>query len=279
MKLSLFEVYRYTLPSRNGIFVRLRNEIGQEGVGEVAPLPGRSKETLEEALTALNDIKLRLFSKNLTSTTYPPSVLFGMEMAMLSLLSPLKEERLFSLIYRTPTHKECKLKRSEITVDLCKRLIDEGFRIRLDFQCKPDPEFLSHFTPNDFLYIEDPVARTEDLRPFYERTGFSIALDELDAPSDTPGVTHRIVKPSLYGGLSYCKTLHERYPNQTIVYSSLNETAIGLHHIARIALETNPNQPIGIDTDPLLPLFKPRSCSLPPALLQPDWSSLQKLPC
>ena len=55
MKLSLFEVYRYTLPSRNGIFVRLRNEIGQEGVGEVAPLPGRSKETLEEALTAVND--------------------------------------------------------------------------------------------------------------------------------------------------------------------------------------------------------------------------------
>jgi O-succinylbenzoate synthase len=71
-------IYRYKLENREGLLVELINEEGGRGMGEIAPLPGWSHETLSGVLEELR-------AGNIIS----PSVQFGLESAYLS-LSPVQ---------------------------------------------------------------------------------------------------------------------------------------------------------------------------------------------
>src|SRR5215213_270707 len=66
MKLTSFGLYRFSLPlsrpltlgeatlrRREGLLLRLSGDDGSEGWGETAPLPGFSKESLDEAASQL----------------------------------------------------------------------------------------------------------------------------------------------------------------------------------------------------------------------------------
>lgn len=65
---------------REGLFIRLKSETGRVGWGEVAPLPGFSKETLEEALEDLIE----------GNDSFYPSVQWGLASAMLDLMYPIE---------------------------------------------------------------------------------------------------------------------------------------------------------------------------------------------
>ncbi|MGB3681294.1 MAG: o-succinylbenzoate synthase [Rubrobacteraceae bacterium] len=113
MKLAGFSIYRYTLPfnepvtlggarfeSREGLLLELKDAAGAKGWGETSPLPGFSRESLEEAGHRLyelatyfvknagpleNPLSKGLFSEGLKDTRMPPSVRFGLELAVLNL--------------------------------------------------------------------------------------------------------------------------------------------------------------------------------------------------
>ena len=125
MKIESVDIYRYNLPlncflsqgnetliEREGLIVRLASN-GEEGFGEIAPLPGRSKETLERALAQIQDIKSELLTLTvpdkltrldgrlgslLKKFELRPSVQFGLEMALLNLLANAKKTTLYHLL-------------------------------------------------------------------------------------------------------------------------------------------------------------------------------------
>jgi len=127
MIIADFKIYQYDLPllkpliisgkkinSREGIIVHFTSSQGNEAFGEIAPLPGRSKETLDEALKQVKSLKdffvvnkpipenlQKLdghFIKWLTDLSLFPSVQFGIEMAILNLLADAKNIPLNNLI-------------------------------------------------------------------------------------------------------------------------------------------------------------------------------------
>lgn len=104
MKLADFGIYRYSLPfteplklagatlnRREGLLLRLTAESGAEGWGEAAPLPGFSREALDEAASGLRSLAEAVLGREV-SDTYPdaapdpvPSARFGFETALSNL--------------------------------------------------------------------------------------------------------------------------------------------------------------------------------------------------
>jgi O-succinylbenzoate synthase len=85
-----------TLRQRQGLIVQLRDAQGHRGLGEVAPLPGFSRETSEQALAQLRRWCEALSPVSLSPDGYPwqeanpslyPSVRMGLEMALCELCS------------------------------------------------------------------------------------------------------------------------------------------------------------------------------------------------
>jgi O-succinylbenzoate synthase len=292
MKLKNFEIYSYELQTifgpKKGLIVRLTNELGKEGIGEISPLKNRSHENFEEALTFTKNLRTRFLKGNFSPVLFPPSVMFGMEMALSSLLFPVKEDIRFKLY-------SGKLKLKDLSVSeavaVCKK---EKGPLRIDLNKSWDLEktitFCSHFKKSDFLYIEEPVTLFRDLEKFYEATQFPYAVDEhlsfhpLERIISLPGLTHLVVKPTLHGGLTSCEKIRKAAPHLTTIFSSSYETPIGLMHIAKIASTLNPDEPIGIDTtsvyketlftfDPKEELIKKEFYQNPPV----TWNKLQKI--
>ena len=115
MKLSSIEIFRYDLPLirpvfigknsmcvRSGIVLRIKDETGHMGYGEVAPLAGFHYETIDQALTQLFHVKHLLVGEEIPDNIAKldgsfedllgrlgllPSVRFGMEVALLNLLA------------------------------------------------------------------------------------------------------------------------------------------------------------------------------------------------
>ena len=114
MKLAAVETYPYALPlarplpgaaadrhAREGMLIRLRSESGAEGWGDVAPLPGFSRETLVAARAQLSSLRPALLDVLPAFTQQPsweaallcplstwdlfPSVRFGLECAVCNL--------------------------------------------------------------------------------------------------------------------------------------------------------------------------------------------------
>lgn len=109
------------LSHREGIYVRLRASTGLSALGEVAPLPGLSQESLPEATSQLTTV-LPLFSgrsvKSLAqvellmrdlSFESPlfPSVRCGLEMALLSLLAASQRKTLAEFLNPSPQRTVC----------------------------------------------------------------------------------------------------------------------------------------------------------------------------
>jgi O-succinylbenzoate synthase len=292
MKLKNFEIYSYDLQTifgpKKGLIVRLTNEFGKEGIGEISPLENRSHENFEEALSFTKNLRTRFLKGDFSPVLFPPSVMFGMEMALSSLLFPVKEDIRFKVY-----SGKLKLKNLSVSeaVAVCKK---EKGPLRIDLNKSWDLEktitFCSHFKKSDFLYIEEPVSLFRDLEKFYEATKFPYAVDEhlsyhpLERIISLPGLTHLVVKPTLHGGLTSCGKIHKAAPHLTTIFSSSYETPIGLMHIAKIASTLNPNEPIGIDTtsvyketlfpfDPKEELIKKEFYQNPPI----SWKKMQKI--
>jgi O-succinylbenzoate synthase len=280
MKLKSFEIYTYSKKTklgfdRKGIYIRIQDFDGKEGVGEIAPLENRSVESYESSLFSILEIRKKFLTKELTQAFYPPSVIFGLEMALTSISRTLTEETKFKLY-----SDKIKLKglTVEESIQICKEKLKSQSQLRVDmnesFSLEDAIRFTKAFDKTDFLYIEEPTESLSDLVSFYEETNFPYAIDEklvnhpIERVQNLKGLTHLIIKPTILGGEKGALEIIEKTQHLKHVFSSSYETEIGLLHIARIASKLSPNEAVGIDTlkifEQTYNFFDPKSQLLKP---------------
>jgi o-succinylbenzoate synthase len=130
MKLARLDLFRYnllfsqpvmlkgaTLRRREGVLLRLTGDDGSEGWGESAPLPGFSRESLDEATVQLRRLAGSMmnreatddwvasegdFSRELDRLSPAPSVRFGLELAVWNLYAASSGKTLPGLITSHP---------------------------------------------------------------------------------------------------------------------------------------------------------------------------------
>jgi len=225
-------------PVRKGLILQWN-----DGFGEVAPLPGFSPETLEEAKEEILSLLLNLAS----AKPRLPSVRFAIESASKPFsLKPLQIP-LCLLNEPRPGFSTLKLKLGHLSIDEAIQHVKkfQAFRLRLDcnrsWVLDQALDFASHFSPTDFEYLEEPVSSFSDLIRFSELTGFPIAVDESVSKfpcHEIPTLKAAVIKPTIVGSLP-------TYPVPTVL-SSAFETSLGLLQIARCYKNGSP--PPGLDT-------------------------------
>lgn len=237
--------YRIEMPrygQREGLILQIN-----DGWGEIAPLPGWSQETLEEAEKEAINV---LFDKTIPKS---PSVKFGFFCANLPWdTSPLNVP-LCSLNNPRPGCFHLKLKIKKLNpkeaVSFVKKYLG-SYQLRLDcnrgWNLTEALEFASYFSPSDFEYLEEPVKSYRDLIEFSKLTHFPIAVDESLREGhcmDIPTLKAAIVKPTLMGEIPNI--------NCPVVLSSSYESSLGILQIARFA-STNMAQGLDTFTDDVL---------------------------
>lgn len=99
---------RTALRNRKGLILQLIDEQGRNGFGEIAPFPGFSRETLDEAesetkliITSGSDyMSIDNFPKKISNSF--PSIKFGFESAVLDLKAKYNGMRICSLLSQSP---------------------------------------------------------------------------------------------------------------------------------------------------------------------------------
>ena len=92
-----------TLEKRDGLLLKIR-VYNREAWGEIAPLPGFSKETLDEAVKSVKSLASQLNGKAIPpdilarSELLPPSVQFGFQTALLNATAQAKQLPLVHLL-------------------------------------------------------------------------------------------------------------------------------------------------------------------------------------
>jgi len=128
MKLSRFDLYRYSLPfsrplefegttlyRREGLLLRLAGDDGSEGWGETAPLPGFSGESSVDAASQLRRLAASMMEREIEDKWVDPygepgsrldrtapSVRFGFELAVWNLYGTLSGRTLPELVKPSP---------------------------------------------------------------------------------------------------------------------------------------------------------------------------------
>lgn len=133
MKIKAVNIYKYSLPFkrtftssnrrlhfRSGLILQLIGESGVTGLGEIAPFPGLSVESLEDALKQILQLKDRLNKIPLPGENIPltgfsntffqgirlfPGVEFGIESAFLNLIANSNKCSLPELLFKKPSEK------------------------------------------------------------------------------------------------------------------------------------------------------------------------------
>ncbi|MBU0473649.1 MAG: o-succinylbenzoate synthase [Bacteroidetes bacterium] len=214
----------FNIAARNGFIIKITDENDLVGYGEVSPLPGFSKETFEEAEIALNKLYYSILEKaskketydlstELITISYLPSLLFGFEQAIISLLvqrgeldSLLTAEKRISIAglvdikskeetlknvdnLLAEDFKTIKIKLGKNTVEkdvaLVKTItqrIDDSIKIRLDINGNwnyEQAEFAVNNLPMDKIeFIEQPVNNINELVMLSDFSPIPIAVDE-----------------------------------------------------------------------------------------------------
>ena len=105
-------------------------------------------------------------------------------------------------------------------------------------------------------YIEEPTADVNEFVQFFRKTGIGYALDESLQQGRKVTITGQaglralVIKPTLTGGLHYCRTLvdNARLHNIRVVFSSAFESVIGLHWLQQLSACWTPEERPGLDT-------------------------------
>ncbi len=233
--LKPFKIYRFCLNVRGyGPKEGLLLESPHGAWAEVSPLPSRNRETLLDALAQLKAVQ-----KGYTRPLFPSVAcgLFGLTAprilqapVCLFLMGTLQDIQ--TLANQDFGCKTAKVKISPFDLPTAVNLIKtlkNRFRLRIDIGAKWTKEktfaFLSHFSPEDFDFIEDPG---------YDISPFPMASD------DQPLGKTIVWKPMVRG----------LPPPQTpVILSSTYESSIGLHQIAALSQALQiPSHPLGIGT-------------------------------
>ncbi|MCA1688176.1 MAG: o-succinylbenzoate synthase [Actinobacteria bacterium] len=154
-KLSGFDLYRYELPfsepltlkgrllrRREGLLLELTGEGGVAGWGEASPLPGFSREGLDETAAQLRDLASSMMGREITDDWMDPdgsfsreldamglarSVRFGLELALWNLYGAARGRSLAELITPRP---RTMVPVNALISDPPDRAIEEAHRVR-----------------------------------------------------------------------------------------------------------------------------------------------------
>lgn len=322
MKIQTLEIHPYEISlinsrARNGVLINITDERGNSAWGDITPLPKWSKETLDDALLQLNEKQSEIIKtewmtdtclSHLAKLKLVPSLSFGLESALLSILAPLSEYSVStSALFMGPPkeilkqanlrHQEgytsAKLKVSNLNFDEAADVIHQlknVFRLRVDvnraWNTSDSLRFFAQFPLDTFDYVEEPFQDPNKLAQFPhplavdESFPHNLSLEQLES---LPTLKNLIYKPTMQGGLLGCLPLHEWACRRgvSLVLSSSFESDLGLAHIASIAHRLSLTAPIGIGTYHYLrnyvctnPLKFFRSFAYIPSSLVPKFGSL-----
>jgi O-succinylbenzoate synthase len=228
-KIFHFKIFQEIYGMKEGFLLQ-----SETNWSEVAPLPGRSRESLSQVLQQLKAVQ----------TGYQGSLFPSVEFGLFGLMAPKISDAPVCLFLngavpdilkhaKTPhgcTHAKVKLGHLDVSAAVfLTKALKADFRLRLDIGGKWNKEqitaFLSNFAPEDFEFIEDPG---HDISPF------PMASDDQGLGSTT------VWKPMVKG-------LPEK--KSPVILSSSYESGIGIHQIAALASAWEiPSHPLGIGT-------------------------------
>lgn len=290
----LARIYRWQIPMDAGVVLRerrLKTRDGlllclrqgeHEGWGEIAPLPGFSVESLEDAQAEVVAWALRWQNGDAAALPALPSSAFGVSCALAELNGELPDaadyraaplctgdpDELFAVLQQMPGEKVAKVKvglweavRDGMVVNLLLEAIPD-LKLRLDANRAWTPlkaqQFAKYVNPDyrsRITFLEEPCRTRDDSRAFARETGIAIAWDESLREADftfaaEPGVSAVVIKPTLTGSLQKVReqvaTAHAL--GLTAVISSSIESSLGLTQLARIAAWLTPDTIPGLDT-------------------------------
>lgn len=289
MKIKSITISHYEIPytlgyTRKGALIKIEDEDGYFGTGDIAPLPQRSRESLQDALIQLAEKKSELLSvewqegtclEQLFQLTLLPSLSFGMESALLSILKPVpacsiplsalfignssQEILKLAKLRQAEGFTNAKLKVGNLSLKEAFTVISEikdVFRLRIDvnnaWSSSEALKFFSQFPLDAFDYVEDPV-NFSDLKSFSrpyaveEPLSQGISLSQLET---LPNLKAIVYKPTVLGGILVGKALLKWAEARgiAVVLSSVLESDIGHLHLAAIAHRLGLTLPIGIGT-------------------------------
>lgn len=297
-------LYRYSLPMDSGVVLRENKlterhgfvielcEDDKVGKGEIAPLPGFSLETLDEAGEQLQQqVEQWINHEPVTFDTLYPSVSFGLSMAILELNGELPQDGcyqaaplctgdpddLIPVLNEMKGQKVAKVKvglyeaiRDGMLVNLFLESIPD-LELRLDANRAWTPEkarkFAQYISPSlrqRIAFLEEPCHKPNQSLAFAIDTGIAIAWDETlqhavkrkdFALEQLTGAKAIVIKPTLIGSVERCIELINKANSlgvQVVISSSI-ESSLGLNQLARFSLWQLPNSIPGLDT---IGLFK-----------------------
>ncbi|MDG3087562.1 o-succinylbenzoate synthase [Vibrio hannami] len=294
------KLYRYQLPMDSGVVLRDKklsqrdgwiielSEDNKTAYGEVAPLPGFSRETVEQAgVQAQEQLELWVAKRPIDFDALLPSVAFGLSVAECELKGELPKEgnyfsaplcsgdpdALIPALDALPTEKKvAKIKvglyepiRDGMLVNLFLESIPT-LSLRLDANRAWTPEkaqkFAKYINPSyrqRIEFLEEPCEKPEQSFAFAMDSGIAIAWDETlqnavkeadFSLSNLTGAKVIVIKPTLIGSIERCKALVEDAKRLAInvVISSSIESSLGLNQLARLAKWLTPDEVPGLDT-------------------------------
>lgn len=233
--------HKLTIPpfERQGVYIR-----GSAGIGEMAPHPVTHRESLEEAIEALE-----------TGDRSLPSVAFALDMADTQIDGPKATSyRLITDADPLPS-EPCAVK-LKIGRDFTRlrELQAMGCSVRLDPNRAWSLEEALQYDLGDIEYIEEPLSDSSKLSLLHREKGWPIALDETlykDEPwEDIEGGVALVLKPAALGPLERTRALASNGVSRgyRIVISSCFESSVGIDFLARLAYQLAPGEFCGLDT-------------------------------
>lgn len=289
LKIQSIEIQPYALllksgHKREGAWIKITDSFGNFGMGEIAPLPNWSNETLSECLEQFKKKEVEIRSidweketifQELDRLNLLPSLSFGLEAALFSILDPLADfsvpvsclltgtfQEILSLstIYRDQGYRSAKLKVSQLDFNEAFEIIHqlkEHFQLRIDVNrswiTEDSLRFFSQFSLDAFDYVEEPFQNPNDLFYFEH----PLAVDE-SFPTDLtlgqleklPSLKAIIYKPTIQGGMLKGVPLYNwaKSCGVSFILSSSFESDLGLAQIASFAHRLSIKEPVGIGT-------------------------------
>jgi o-succinylbenzoate synthase len=282
-----------TIANRAGLLLEWRRVQGPDIWSEIAPLPGFSRESLQDCITQCRELfavaRFRHVDELLKALPegIAPAVRFGLESGCLQLSQAMPSPRPAASCRLIgpdgPIDPEAlkgaaclKLKVGHedpgADLDRIRRLLDAtgpGVRLRLDanraWSREQTETLLAALGGRRIEYLEEPLRPGLSYAGWADRIGIPFAWDETlreepAADLDTPGLGALVLKPMLTG-LTRTRDLvaQARARGITVVLSAAYESNLSLDFYARLAAHWGIEGPHGFDT------FRPFSM----ALLQP----------
>ncbi len=248
------------LSSRSILRVTLTDKQGRSGQGDIAPLPGLHRETVDQA-----QLQLEAISEGRRPETLYPTVQLGLDMATSQMTTHKKQEGMVQLnaliwgdsldqveVLLTQGYRCLKVNvgRDTLESDIHRvQKIKEKVRgrasLRLDanrtWTLDQAVTFAKTVGSDRIEYIEEPTVDTRDQIAFFQLTGMPYAWDEsLIDPSvqNAEGLAAIVIKPACIGALERVDELvtWAKTHGKHAVLSSVFESSLALEFYAGYCL-------------------------------------------